>query len=504
MSLKLAVHSNTGYNVSRSFWGCLQYSTSSLSPPPAAARIARNHTAEDAQKLVSPKTNTSNPDEEESALARRFTAMAEDAVLSSPHKTPDSSTIAAVSEDLKSALLSRVAAAEFASTHAQAISVSRLPSSASKHTRDLASARPWDGTEAQEDAVLRMLIDAHKPLRQQPVLQTVDLRPHSTFGPKPARAERVSGARDSALEYSLTKDTNMSDERAQISAMFRERFQPAGRPMTAASVSALMSLADRRIEDARARGQFDNLPRGQPRVEDHNARSPFLDTTEYFLNKMIRKQEILPPWVEKQQELGREAEAFRARIRNDWRRRVARVISARGGTLEEMCARAERYAEAEARRVQLKRVEKILQLGEEVSEEEMAAAYAPGPTEVFRDADWEKTELNYNQLCIDTLNSLCRSYNMMAPEIARKPIYTLERELDWCFADVAPQVAEEIRERARRPEPPKLTVKGKGRTGLMGSLGIGEAHQAKIYDSEKPNYGFKDFWKDLFGRKETS
>ena len=493
------MHPNTIYNLPCSFRGCLKYSTSGPSPAPAEA----GHTAEDTQKRIPPKANDNNPDEEESALARRFTAMAEDAVLSSPHKTPDSSTTAAISEDLKSALLSRVAAAEFTSAHAQAISVSRLPSSAPKHACDLASTRPWDGTESQEDAVLRMLTDAHKPLRQKPVPQTVDLRPHHTFGPKPARGERIAGARDGALEYSLTKDANISsDERAQVRAVFRERFQPAGRPM-AASVSALMSLADQRIEDARARGQFDNLPRGQPRVEDHNARSPFLDTTEYFLNKMIRKQEILPPWVEKQQELGREADGFRTRIRNDWRRRVARGIAARGGSLEEMCQRAERYAQAEARRVRLKRVEKMLQLGEEVSEEEMVAAYASCPAEVFRDTEWEKTERKYNQLCIDNLNSLCTSYNMMAPEIARKPMFTLERELDRCFADVAPQVAEEIRERARRPEPPRLTINGKGGKGLAGSLGIGEAHQAKVYDSEKPNYGFKDFWKDLFGKKEN-
>lgn len=506
MSLRRTVHPNTIYNLPRSFRGCLKYSILSSSPPPAGeAGTAHSHTTEAARKRIPPAADGCNPDEEESALARRFTAMAEDAVLSSPHKTPDSSTTAAISDDLKSALLSRVAAAEFSSTHARAISISALPSSASKHTRDLAATRPWDGTESQEDAVLRMLTDAHKPLRQKPIPQTVDLRPHSTFGPRPARAERVAGARDGALEYSLTKDANLSsDERAQVRAMFCERFQPAGRPMAAASVSALMSLADQRIEDARARGQFDNIPRGQPRVEDHNARSPFLDTTEYFLNKMIRKQEILPPWVEKQQELGREAEGFRVRIRSDWKRRVARGIAARGGTLEDMCARAERYAQAEARRVKLTRVEKMLQLGEEVSEEETAAAYAPGPTEVFRDAEWEKTELKYNQLCIDNLNSLCRSYNMMAPEIARKPIFTLERELDRCFADVAPQVAEEILERARRPELPKMTVKGKERSGLVGSLGIGEAHQAKVYDSEKPNYGFKDFWKDLFGRKEAS
>ncbi|KAA8911008.1 hypothetical protein FN846DRAFT_897800 [Sphaerosporella brunnea] len=442
---------------------------------------------------------------EESALSRRFEALAEDSVLSSPHKTPDASTAAAISEDLKAALTTRIAAADFASKHAQAISVANLPSSASKHTRDLAAARPWDGNEAHSDAVLRMLTDVHKPLRQKPVPQTVvDLRPSSAFAAKPDRATRVAGARDRTLDYAVAKDPSLSaEERDQMRQMFRERFQGVGgRPV--ASVSALMSLADQRIEDARARGQFDNIPRGKPRVEDHNASSPFLDTTEYFLNKMIRKQEILPPWVEKQQELNREVEQFRRRLKNEWKRFVALTISSKGGTLEEQCAKAEELAKGEARKARLRKLEKMMELGEDVSAEELAAA-GEGPREVFRDSKWEKKELKFVTLAIENLNQLCRSYNMMAPEVARKPIFTLERELGRCFTEVAPEVAQEIRDRAVQSRS-RLTInekEEKGRPGLVDKF-VGDHHQAKIYDSEKPNYGFRDFLRDLFRRKEQA
>ncbi|KAF8542265.1 hypothetical protein BDD12DRAFT_729484 [Trichophaea hybrida] len=497
MSLKRTIHTNSIFALPRNF---LRYSTNRAAAPPPVALTT--------SEVKDDSTHT-NPTEEGSALSRRFESLAEDALLSSPSRATtlasEDANAAAISDDLKRALADRIAAAEFTSQNAQAISIANLPSSASKHTRDLASARPWTGTESQEDAVLRMLVDANKPMKTKATPQTVvDLRPHNTFGPKPDRASRVAGARDRSLEYSISKDANLTaDDKAQVRAMFRDRFQPGARPI--ATVSALMSLADQRIEDARARGQFNDIPRGKPRVEDHNAQSPFLDTTEYFLNKIIQKQEVLPPWVEKQQELLKEVNQFRTRIRQDWRRFVARGIATRGGTLEEQCQRAEEYAAAEARRVRLDKAAKRLQNGEDVPPEELVDDGAC-PREMFRDAEWEKVELKYNTLAIDNLNELCSSYNMMAPSVARKPMFVLSRELDRCFADVAPQVAGEIRERARQPLGPgtlRITSKARGST-LVEKLGVGEHHTAVVRDSDKPNYGFKDFWKDLFGRRKEA
>jgi hypothetical protein len=512
MSLNRALNPNFIVALPRRFRGCRYSSSTSDKPPaprtPEAASSTQQQNPAPAKEPEEEKEKE-EPEQEDSALSRRFSALAEDAVLSSPRKAPSlaASTGTAISEELKAALAQRLAASDFASEHAQALSVSKLPSSASKHTRDLAASAPWTGAESQSDAVLRMLTDVHKPLKHKATPQTVDLRPPSTLGRKPDRATRVAGARDASLEYTVAKDASLSqDERDQMRQMLRERFQGVGgRPVGVASVSALMSLADQRIEDARARGQFDNIPRGKPRAEDHNAASPFLDTTEYFLNKMIRKQEILPPWVEKQQELTRAVEEFRKRLRTEWKRFAALSIAAKGGSLEEQCKRAEELAAGEARRVRLQKLEKMMSLGEEVSVEELAAA-GEGPKEVFRDPEWEKKELKFNTLAIENLNQLCRSYNMMAPEVARKPILTLERELDRCFADVAPLVAQEIRDRARSPQNNlTITENGRGEGGprgsLVGKLGIVPEHQAKIYDSEKPNYGFKDLWRDLFGRK---
>jgi len=129
--------------------------------------------------------------------------------------------------------------------------------------------------------------------------------------------------------------------------MYRERFEPAGRPMPA-TVQGLTALANERIEEAIARGLFKNLPRGKPIERDHHAESPFIDTTEYLLNRVIQRQEIVPPWIEKQQELAKEVKAFRGRLRAEWKRHVVRVLASWGGSGDEWVRRAEEFARAEA------------------------------------------------------------------------------------------------------------------------------------------------------------
>ena len=144
-----------------------------------------------------------------------------------------------------------------------------------------------------------MVVDANPPLRgdlTHPRKATgnvnIDLRPTPTSVPSNP-SQRIASARERSAEYSLNKDLNQlsADEKAQMSSVFRERFSPAGRNV--ASIQALTSLADAKIEEARAKGQFKNLPRGKPIERDHNADSPYLGTTEYFLNRIIKAQEIV-------------------------------------------------------------------------------------------------------------------------------------------------------------------------------------------------------------------
>ena len=220
-----------------------------------------------------------------------------------------------------------------------------------------------------------------------------------------------------------------------------------------------------------------NIPRGKAIERDARADNPFINTTEYIMNKMIQRQDIVPPWIEKQQELVKTARVFRARLRNDWKRHAARTIASRGGNLQDQMRIAERYAEAERiYNPKTRAVEQIsvptnatndpvmvtivqnaptesgaaspIQVSLETKDGEVTVLEAPITQEVsteaslmpstplpapFRIPSWEAGENSYLQLAIKNLNSLTRSYNLMAPDLAKKPYFSLERELRACY-----------------------------------------------------------------------
>jgi len=274
------------------------------------------------------------------------------------------------------------------------------------------------------------------------------------------------------------------------------------------------------------------------------------------MNKMIQRQDIVPPWIEKQQELVKAANVFRGRLRNDWKRHAARTIASRGGSLQDQMRTADLYAEAERIYNPKKRaVEQIsvptnttddpvmvkiiqeapvagqtpeIQVSLETKDAEVTISESVAPVEVettpevissessakipvapppislpapFRIPSWESAEQSYLNLAITNLNNLTRSYNLMAPDLAKKPYFSLERELKACYADVAPILAQEIKERAARP-PKELVEKIGHRPGSVLER-FGTADSAKIYDSKKPLYGFREFWNDLFGEKRA-
>lgn len=266
------------------------------------------------------------------------------------------------------------------------------------------------------------------------------------------------------------------------------------------------------------------------------------------MNKMIQRQEIVPPWIEKQQELVKAANVFRARLRNDWKRHAARVIASRGGSLPDQMRTADRYAEAERVHNPKKRaVEQISVPTNATSDPVMVKIIQEAPSEAqgsdppsihvsletkdgelvlepvitptqpetaesppsppstplpapFRIPSWETAELSYLQLAITNLNNLTRSYNLMAPDLVKKPYFSLERELKSCYADVAPQLSAAIKERAARPAK-ELVEKIGHRPGSV--LERFSADKAVVHDSKKPLYGFKEFWSDLFAEERS-
>ena len=121
----------------------------------------------------------------------------------------------------------------------------------------------------------------------------------------------------------------------------------------------------------------------------------------------------------------------------------------------------------------------------------------------FRDPAWERAELSYHTLAIREINDTARSYNLMAPKIAQKPYYNLQRELNRCFAEVAPTLADEILARSRKG-PVRVQVSMHKEGSLLEKF-QGGGHVAKVRDEPgERGYGFKEFWRDLFGKDEKA
>ncbi|OAA56169.1 hypothetical protein SPI_07780 [Niveomyces insectorum RCEF 264] len=485
---------------------------------------------------------------EPGAMSRRLEEATEEALTTEGGSGRRAVEEAGFSEELKNRLLSKIADAEFRSQYGRSIAaagldtVSMTASPTGAGSRDLAAAEPWTGEEATADAVLRMLDDARKPLppglRRKPRIPqpstAVDLRLRRK--PSLSPGQRMAAARDKAMVYtSLEKNEGGTDkkdqglnenEREVLRKEFRDRFAPGARALPN-TVAGLAALANERIEDAIARGQFRGIPRG-PGVAAHDARAdnPFVDTTEYLLNKMIQRQALAPPWIEKQQELVREAQTFRARLRTDWQRHAARMIASRSGPgLEAQLRQARAYARAE--QVHNPRSQRSFEHAAvpttttndpvmsgmlqsnvaattsdaaDASNVDFDEADANELTAPFRDPQWEATERAYLELAVAQLNALTRSYNLMAPELAKKPYFALDRELRACFADVAPTLADAIRERAARPAARPPVGDAVGRRVLERFAGEGRAGAARVYDSKAPHYGFKEMWRDLWKR----
>lgn len=498
---------------------------------------------------------------EEGALTRRLRGMSEEALESGEYGALNAVKEAGgFSDDLKAQLEQRIAGANFRSSEAD------LPGAASRHTRDLAAAQAWTGTESVHDASLRMLNDAHKPLQKGGSPKVPGLQPPRAVDTghrrnKAGHGVRLANARDRSNVYANVKEDAELDatERETRFQLLKDRFDPHARTIVPGTISGIASLASQRIEDAIARGQFKNIPRGKGTnvVRDHNASSPFIDTTEYFLNKMIQKQEIVPPWIEKQQELTSAANKFRTQLRHDWKRHAARMISSKGGSLEDQFRRAEAYAKVElisnppknkhethasveekGRRSHISISSEVktatssddlsgakIAVAEQITAEEIAFGSLPekhlqddvtlpieettsmpadsSPTPPvppaafpFRDPDWERSETPYFTLAIKELNDKARTYNLQAPELAKKPYFNLQRELNACYADIAPQLPGAILDRARAPPKRADTWDTSGDKSVLGSL-MGGPVRVRDERREK-QYGFRQFWKDLW------
>ncbi|EFE43683.1 hypothetical protein TRV_01543 [Trichophyton verrucosum HKI 0517] len=482
-------------------WG----TSASLLRSPTARPFSYHQRLYDQKPHPQDGANKELESDSDGAMSRRLAEMTEEAITqggSSTRKNIQQET--GFSEELKQRLQERIAETAFKNENAAAISYANLPQSAGKGTRDIAGAPPWTGNESIHDATLRMLTDASKPMR-------VPFRPPQPGGPvptapKPKRSvssgERLAAARERTTEYTLKQDSSISkEERESFRKELQDRFGPAVHsfPVT---IQGLSSLANERIEDAMARGQFNNIPRGKGKntKRDPTADSPYIDTTEFVMNRILQKQETTPEWIQKQHSMQSEVKQFRNQLRENWRNHAVLMIRSQGGTLEEQIRRARSYAAAESKHNKL--LQARVQPAGSVDDANTASS---GTSEILedlpclRDPQYMSTEREYHELKIKRLNESIRSYNLQAPQVSQRPYLNLQRELDSCYADVAISLPDEIRERAIRGST-KPGSSASHQTGLGGfSSFSASAHESRIYDEDSSKgYGFKQMWRDLW------
>lgn len=328
----------------------------------------------------------------------------------------------------------------------------KIPSYVNKRSLDIAIAAPWSGSESSVDLANRMLQDAYKPLknvkngrvgggRMGGASTGVQMpKMGGKLGTSATRGDissRLIRARENSLDYEIHhKRSSPSkaspsfdrEEGSDSGPSFRELYQDRflGPSTFAANLSAINSLASQRIEDAMKRGEFDGIKRGvnaatsmdmekssdtDPTTKDHNFTSPYIDTTEYFLNKIIKQQGAAPIWIDKQGSLKSKIENFRKELATSFAiHRVHEINKELNGRNNQVKIKV---AEKEA-----KRIEKSI---------------TTTTTTSFKDTNFESTQSTQLQTSIDSLNSSIRSYNLQAPSVSRWTYLSLETELQQAY-----------------------------------------------------------------------
>ncbi|WWC97449.1 hypothetical protein V866_004329 [Kwoniella sp. B9012] len=149
--------------------------------------------------------------------------------------------------------------------------------------------------------------------------------------------------------------------------------------------------------------------KGKPIPKDPEASNPHLETGELLMNRIVKRQGALPPWIELQHSLDSTLAAFRSTLLTTYTTHLVRnVISTNA-----------------------------------------LSPLPPLHSIPSQDEAWEARELKFHQENIKQINDLVRRMNAQAPSPARRNLLTLEGELNRLRGDVLKnEVWNEIKKRA--------------------------------------------------------
>lgn len=379
--------------------------------------------------------NKDDDDENGGYMKRRLEQLAEDALPSSAD--PKAGMIKDALPYNKIELHKKLNEIEndpsnFENKYQQAIGISTIPKGASKHVKDIAMSKPWNGIESHYDASLRMLNDSIKPIK---IKNRNKINSNNTIiTPPTSIRDRIHDAREGALDYKLAKISdknikpkkNKSDNDDGWSEMYKERLLGPSMLLNDSFASvdnSIKSLADQKIMEAQKRGDFKNIKRGKPFENGYGSlENRFIDRTEYHLNQILKKQGALPPWIEKQGGCDLRILRFKEDLDKEWLKWSLNAIIDQNPNLnnEQLINKMKTLAENE-----LKEDNKSLSK--------------------LRSKKWLDTRGEYWKSQLRELNDVIRGYNLQAPLASQKLYLLLDKELNSCYKRVAPLLVNSLK-----------------------------------------------------------
>lgn len=360
-----------------------------------------------ARSLSRKKATEEQPD---SALKERFEQLEEDASqFNAMAKLRQSKSL--VDEDVRLArIYAQTKLQKFNDQYASQVLYSNIPSYADATVRDTALSVPWTGKQTTQGAQVSLL----RNLVRLPSFK------------KQSLSDRLSAAREKSLDYSLLKHTEKPqikkksdslsfEEEDDFAERYKERLLGPEQVVNLAPLASLeginnhiIALADRRIHEAKEKGEFNKVPRGKP-LDDGYKQNAFLDRTEYHLNNILKKQDVTLPWIEKQGSVFKEIADLRNELLGVWVNKAVHLINA-------------------------KYPDKLQKLAK--------AKYFANHYKELINKDWQVSQEESVKGKLRRLNDSIRGYNLQAPMTSHLFYLIADKEFERCYKDSASQIPE--------------------------------------------------------------
>lgn len=222
-------------------------------------------------------------------------------------------------EDLKR-IHQRLPQSEFVQKFNDKIQYSKIGEHVNKQSKDIAMSTPWRGEGSHKDASLRMILDTVKrPVGNSSIANNLGFSARTEINhvtPRAVKAsirrrDRLENAQDSVLDYKMDKTNPTARKRVPRNSDYTRN--------DSSNLMILMkSVADVKIEESMKRGDFDSLKGLRGKNIQPSQPKPHVDRTEHHLNDILVRQNIAPPWIDRQGRINREVDEFREELKKSF------------------------------------------------------------------------------------------------------------------------------------------------------------------------------------------